>query len=367
MIDVADGLHIWSETYERQISEIFAIQDDIARSIAGALRIELRVGFSGPAPPPTAMSRHTICISRERATSITMRWPDWNWRPTASSEPIAADPGFAAAHAQLALTYGLLAYYQLHACRGGMAAGARQEASARWPSTRNWRPARRHWDSRSGYTTGNGRKRSGRCAARSRWTAIPPRRMSPWRSPHWFRPAVWRRPRPNLRGPSNWTRSRTWRMSGRRFASLAQGRYPEAIAQYQRAAAINPSHADTQWDLGMAYAFAGRKEEAMRQFRLGGQIRSGGDWIPGPIEYALLGDAAGARGQIAMWRHFDHPAAHLRSVLLRRARGCRAGSGWLEKAYAARDPQIVWVKIDPRFAKVRGDARIAALIAKIGL
>ena len=42
-------------------------------------------------------------------------------------------------------------------------------------------------------------------------------------------------------------------------------------------------------------------------------------------------------------------------------------SVWLEKAYAARDPQIVWLKIDPRFAKVRGDARIAALIAKIGL
>jgi hypothetical protein len=54
LIDVHGGLHMWSETYERRMSEVFAIQDDIARSIASALRIELRVGFSAQALPPTA-------------------------------------------------------------------------------------------------------------------------------------------------------------------------------------------------------------------------------------------------------------------------------------------------------------------------
>jgi hypothetical protein len=117
----------------------------------------------------------------------------------------------------------------------------------------------------------------------------------------------------------------------------------------------------------MAYAYAGRKEDAMRQFRLGGKIRSGSDWTPGPIEYALLGDATGARRAIANWHNF----AAQRPIFVAYCYGVLGDaaqtSAWLEKAYAMRDPQIVWIKIDPRLAKVRGDSRIAGLIARLGL
>jgi TolB-like protein/Flp pilus assembly protein TadD len=41
LIHAADGTHLWSERYDREMSDIFALQDDIAAAIAGALRVKL--------------------------------------------------------------------------------------------------------------------------------------------------------------------------------------------------------------------------------------------------------------------------------------------------------------------------------------
>jgi TolB-like protein/Flp pilus assembly protein TadD len=41
LINVADGYHIWSKNYDREVRDVFAIQLEIAHSIAGALKVEL--------------------------------------------------------------------------------------------------------------------------------------------------------------------------------------------------------------------------------------------------------------------------------------------------------------------------------------
>jgi TolB-like protein/Tfp pilus assembly protein PilF len=43
LIGATDGYHLWSETYDRQLEDIFAIQDDIAQSIVTALKATLAV------------------------------------------------------------------------------------------------------------------------------------------------------------------------------------------------------------------------------------------------------------------------------------------------------------------------------------
>jgi serine/threonine-protein kinase len=52
LIDAGSGYHTWSECYDRQLTDIFAIQDEIARAIARALRIEL--ALEPPARRPTS-------------------------------------------------------------------------------------------------------------------------------------------------------------------------------------------------------------------------------------------------------------------------------------------------------------------------
>jgi TolB-like protein len=41
LIKVGDGFHLWSETYDREMNDIFAVQDEIARSVAGSLKVAL--------------------------------------------------------------------------------------------------------------------------------------------------------------------------------------------------------------------------------------------------------------------------------------------------------------------------------------
>jgi TolB-like protein/Flp pilus assembly protein TadD len=41
LIEAPSGFHLWSETYERELEDIFAIQDEIARAIADTLRVTL--------------------------------------------------------------------------------------------------------------------------------------------------------------------------------------------------------------------------------------------------------------------------------------------------------------------------------------
>ncbi|MEO8308176.1 MAG: TIR domain-containing protein [Pseudomonadota bacterium] len=45
LISTDTGFHLWSQTYDRHLTDIFAIQDDIARSVAGALQVTLGVGI----------------------------------------------------------------------------------------------------------------------------------------------------------------------------------------------------------------------------------------------------------------------------------------------------------------------------------
>jgi eukaryotic-like serine/threonine-protein kinase len=47
LVKVADGFHLWSETYDRELDDIFAVQDDIARSVSSALKVRL-LGERGP-------------------------------------------------------------------------------------------------------------------------------------------------------------------------------------------------------------------------------------------------------------------------------------------------------------------------------
>jgi len=42
LVNVADGFHLWSERYDREMEDIFAVQDEIARSIADRLKVTLK-------------------------------------------------------------------------------------------------------------------------------------------------------------------------------------------------------------------------------------------------------------------------------------------------------------------------------------
>lgn len=98
LIDAADGYHHWSQTYNRDLADIFAIQDDIAKSIAGMLGVSLGVGnvnsFSGAG---------TDSIEAYEAFLRTQQIPSRDDRIRALQDVIEIDPDYAAALADLGI------------------------------------------------------------------------------------------------------------------------------------------------------------------------------------------------------------------------------------------------------------------------
>jgi eukaryotic-like serine/threonine-protein kinase len=51
IVSVADGFHLWSKTFDRDLTDIFAVQDEIAGAVVAALKVKLLPGGGPPAKP----------------------------------------------------------------------------------------------------------------------------------------------------------------------------------------------------------------------------------------------------------------------------------------------------------------------------
>jgi TolB-like protein len=100
LITAEDGSHLWSERYDREMEDIFAVQDQIAQSIASALRIRLSGTVCQYTPPLPAYelylkARYHVAVftreSLERSRTLFER-------------AIEIDPEYAAAHSGLAMS-----------------------------------------------------------------------------------------------------------------------------------------------------------------------------------------------------------------------------------------------------------------------
>ncbi len=106
LIATETGQYLWSEAYDRQLEDVFAIQEEIACAIADALRVQL-VGRA-----TTAATANT-----DAYTAYLRGRFHWNKRTPAGlelaleqfKEAVNLDPAFAAAHAGVADAYMLLA------------------------------------------------------------------------------------------------------------------------------------------------------------------------------------------------------------------------------------------------------------------
>src|SRR5262249_33795770 len=53
LVNAHNGFHVWSDTFERELQGVFAVQDEITRSIVDALKVKLAVAPSAHAPENT--------------------------------------------------------------------------------------------------------------------------------------------------------------------------------------------------------------------------------------------------------------------------------------------------------------------------
>jgi adenylate cyclase len=110
LIDAASGAHHWAERYDREVSDIFAVQDEVTRAIVRVLAGYLNMAEAERAllKPPAAWEAYDYYLRGAQAY-----WLGFTERAVASiyearhllEKSLSIDPNYARAHAMLARTY----------------------------------------------------------------------------------------------------------------------------------------------------------------------------------------------------------------------------------------------------------------------
>jgi TolB-like protein/Tfp pilus assembly protein PilF len=113
LVKANDGFHLWSETYDRDLIDIFAIQDEIARAITDALAIELNLG-SGDSSLAQVKTTNMEAYDRYlEAKGLIAERNDFPRMIRLLEEATELDPGFADGWATLAQATALTFYYDV--------------------------------------------------------------------------------------------------------------------------------------------------------------------------------------------------------------------------------------------------------------
>ena len=367
LIDTATGVYLWSETFDREMQDVFAIQEDIARAIVRTLRVQLAGGTEADL---VARSRPTVSsydYYLKGRYHLHRRTPEELERSLQNFQAaVAADPGSALAYAGMADAYCLqVDYGMLHPADGfpkSRAAATRAiELDAglaeAYPSMA---VIRAHWDREWADSERLYRKA----------IALNPGYAT---AHHWlstdFLALVGRLDEGlaeieialELDPLSSIIRD------GRVSFSIMLRRYDEAVRGYQELIEFDPTFYKAYTQMGRAYAQLGRYSEALAMLQKGRSLAGDVPNVMAAIGqvFGLSGDEASARGVLAQLtaRAQDRyiPCTCFALVHLGLGEKERALE-WLEKGCEQRDLPMAMAKVHPIYDPLRGEPRFQNIL-----
>jgi TolB-like protein/Flp pilus assembly protein TadD len=285
LVDVRNGFQLWSERYDREIADVFEIQDEIAQAIARRLKVALLTGARRPTANIEAyelylQGRHELQQRSPGATRAAVQYFE---------RCIALDPDYALAHAGLVGCYGNLPFTgpMSMAVAHARAEVAMKRAMELAPGLWECNYARALY---SLYFEGDWGE-SGRYFTRA--LEINPR--DPMLNAHYAAlQAVLRREAKAVDYVEAACKLDPLAPIAHAMGSLALGilgKFEEAEALARRALELQPAHYLALWRHGCALSGLGRHEEAIATME-----RSCSLW-PAPIMIGLLGLVFGRAGR----------------------------------------------------------------------
>jgi eukaryotic-like serine/threonine-protein kinase len=363
LIKASDGSHLWSQTYERDLTDVFSVQDDICSTVANALHAAL----NGNSDPNSAWAHNAEAYNAflqgwfyyQRATQ-----EDLQKSVAAYRAALKFDPKYARAWAELARAY-------------------IRQGSYEWDTPQNaYRNARE---------------------AIKQALAIDPSQPVAHRMLGYV---YWDYDLNREAGQAEFAKSRLLdpsdadALSALTIVALAYGRIDEAIDLKRRNAEADPLNALMLDDLGTLYLDAGRPDDAERAIRralalepayTGGHCNLGQvllargqpelalqemqqetDQIQRvgcmPIGFWALGRYAEADAALKSLssQYADQNAYGIAQVFAYEGK-TDAAFQWLDRAYRQRDVGLPMLKTDHLLRGLRGDPRFGTLLAKLKL
>ena len=372
LIDVGEGMQLWGERYNRQVTDIFALEEEIARKISESLRMKL----SGHEKERLA-KRFT---ENSAAYQLYLKGRHhWTRRTPASmqkglsyfQQAIEKDPGYALAYAGAADCHSMLAAYSVVTPREGWARGKAMAAAA---TALDPELAEGHtslafirtfadWDwagAEEGYR---------------RALELNP---AYWITPYWysmyltttgrFDEAEQQAARAHELEP---LLPMTLFVQG--SAPLAKRRYAEALDRFTQATEIGPDYPLGWLWAGVVYEAQSRYEEALRHLKRGVELLENAAYAQGWLAhlYASMGNETGARGILrGLEEQSEHSYVDPYAMSV-----AHLGLGERDQAFEclnrALDTRSSWpvllIRSDPRLDPVREDPRFGQFMRRMGL
>jgi adenylate cyclase len=369
LIQASDGNHLWSDTYDREMQDIFAVRSEVAQQVADTLKVRLlgedkRKIDKKPTENLEAYNLYrqgrfyTDKLSEEGMTKAVPLF----------QQAIEKDPRFALAYAGMADNYVIAADAIIppreafsKAKEAALKAIELDDSLAEahaslglvhyhydwdWPAAEQElkRAISLNPQSAQSYTlythylAGMGRYDEAKKFG-ARALELDPLSVSA----HWF---------------LGW-------------GAIYAGRSDEAIGFFSKALELDPNNPWTRWFLGRAYLLSGNSPRAIEEMETG--LRFGPDDPLGlgftGYVYAVTGRRADA---LKILQRLDELQKHRFISTISRVY-VYAGLGdknkafeWLEKAYQERSDSLAWFRFDPESKSLQSDPRFAALMRKVG-
>ncbi len=367
LIDTRTGCHLWSERFDHETGDLFALQEDLAHAISGALRPSLVSAAtptrSGPDMRPSADAYGHLLEGRYH----------WNRRTPAGflkavksfERAVDVDPGLAAAWAALAECYAMAQGFSTMAAdeTGARARAAVERALRIDPQLAeahmvlgfmcavrdfDWAEAERHFlaalDSSPGLAFAHLLYAGAVLAPMGRMAEMEAEQASVMELDPLSPLAV------NANGMVRWV----------------QRRYDAAEGAFRAALALDPQFPWARRGLGMVLLLQGRYAEAERELAMVEMPALAAGLLG--FAQAKLGRIDDAQSLLDRLERSGQPPVSWQIAVLRLGLDDRDGSlEWLARAVARRGAGVIWVKVDPIWDPVRDDPRFAAILAAMNL
>jgi TolB-like protein/Tfp pilus assembly protein PilF len=366
LIDTATGQYVWSQTWDRQIQDVFAIQAEIAASIATTLKLKFWKPADKRPPDPET---YRLCLqgrfhARERTAEGFRR------SLVCFERALSIDSDCAPAYAGLADTYTLIAEYSLASPAEYMprARAAAQRALELDPLsgeahaaqalilTFDWRWEEAEYRFRRSLELNHGN------ANAHHWYGIDFLAMHGR-----LEEAIIEIETARELDPLS-----SIILEGWAFLKTLARRYDEAIERYNELIRLDPSFYKGYTSLGRAYLQKRMYAAAIAKAETGRSLAGTVPSILGLLgeAHARSGNHAEARRLLAELREMipSQPVHSSSFAIIHLGLGEKDEAlTWLERAVDNHEPQACSFKMHPVYDEVRGEPRFQALLSRIGL
>jgi len=363
LVDSKDNTYIWGRQYERRRADLLTLQEEITREVSQRLKLDLNANELARFEAFQSYLRGRYFWSKRTSADLKQGIDSFE-------RAIKLDEGFALAYAGLADSYNMLGTYgalapteafpkardaaqralqiddtlaEAHASLAYVKhryewdwQGAEREFKRAIELDPNYAPARQWYSS---FLVAMGRSGQGIREAR-RGLELDPLSL-------------------NVNSQLAWV-------------LYLSHRYDEALEQCRKVIALDDNFFPPRRYAGLAYEQMGRHQEAIAELNKARSIAGGSPVILGALAHAqaVAGNHTEAKrlldeiiAGVPQRRVSSYEVAVIYTGLGEKEKAFE----WLEKAYTEHNEYLNYLLVDPRFDRIRGDARYASLLQRVGL